>query len=97
MRARFAFVVPALALALTGCKSSCDSCTVDGDGADAQAAGFVNETCPASGNAIAASAGAAEFNGHKVGFCCPGCKEGWTEMADADKGAFVKKALAGNG
>ncbi len=96
MRARFAAVVPALALlGLAGCQ--CDACAVDGDSADAQAAGFVNETCPIGGEAISVSAGAADYKGNKVGFCCPGCEGGWNEMAEAKKDEFIAKAIASNG
>ncbi len=96
MRARFAAVLPVVVLALAGCKcTSCDT-GIDDD-ADAQTAGFVNANCPIAGGAIDVSAGAADFGGHKVGFCCPGCEDGWNEMADSDKKDFVAKALTSNG
>jgi len=96
MRVRFAAVLPVAAvLALAGCKSDCGSCSVGGG--DAQAAGFVNANCPIAGNAIDVNLEAVDFDGNKIGFCCPGCKDGWNEMADADKEGFVAKALAGNG
>jgi hypothetical protein len=98
MRARFAAVLPIALLAITGCKSNCcGSCTVDGDGADAQAVGFVNETCPIGGEAIDVSAAAADYNGNKVGFCCSGCEGGWNEMAESEKEEFIAKAIASNG
>jgi len=97
MRTRFAAILPVVAvLALAGCKSDCGSCDIGGGG-DAQAAGFVNANCPIAGNAIDTSLDAVEFSGHKIGFCCPGCKDGWNEMADSDKEGFIAKALAGNG
>jgi len=97
MRIRFAAALPVVAvLALAGCncKTACDSGI---DGTDAQAAGFVNANCPVAGGAVVSSAGAADYNGNKVGFCCAGCKDGWNEMADSDKTDFIAKALAGNG
>ncbi|GAB5496548.1 MAG: hypothetical protein Phyf2KO_16280 [Phycisphaerales bacterium] len=94
MRARFAAVLPVALLALAGCQ--CDACSTGGDSeADAQAAGFVNATCPVGGEAIAVDAGSADYNGNKVGFCCPGCKGGWNEMSDADKDQFIADAKAG--
>lgn len=94
MRARFAAVLPVAILALAGCQ--CDTCATEGDTpAEAQAAGFVNATCPVGGEAIDVSAGSVDYNGKKVGFCCPGCEGGWNEMAAAEKDQFIADALAG--
>lgn len=35
-----------------------------------------------------------EFNGQKVGFCCPGCIRKWKGMNDAQKQTALDKAVA---
>lgn len=91
MRARYALLVPVVFLALAGCQSSCK--VAGGDGASP--AMFVNETCPIGKEPVTEDGGVAEHKGCKVGFCCPGCKEQWDAMSEADKDAFVAKARAG--
>lgn len=49
----------------------------------------VNTKCPIMGNEISAkdltAENVREWNGKKVGFCCPPCLEEWDELSDADK------------
>lgn len=47
----------------------------------------LNSKCPVSGKAVDSSIPTADFNGGKVGFCCPKCVTGWNAMSDADKQA----------
>lgn len=48
---------------------------------------FVNTKCPIMGNAIDTEdpAMVREWDGKKVGFCCPPCLEEWDELTDAEK------------
>lgn len=94
MRARYALLVPVVFLALAGCQSTGESCEVKTE-EEASPAIFVNESCPIGHEPVAADGGVAEHKGSKVGFCCPGCKEQWDAMSEADKDAFVAKAKAG--
>jgi hypothetical protein len=57
------------------------------DVAPAAAADFVNTRCPIMGNAVDTEDPTLvrEWNGKKVGFCCPPCLEEWDELTDAEK------------
>jgi hypothetical protein len=35
-----------------------------------------------------------EFNGQRVGFCCPGCTRKWDTMTDAQKSKAIRVAVA---
>lgn len=35
-----------------------------------------------------------EFNGQKIGFCCPGCIGKWDKLNDTEKSAALAKAMA---
>lgn len=55
----------------------------------------VNKVCPIMGSEVKADELTPEltrdFNGKKVGFCCPPCLEEWDEMTDAEKTAKLEK------
>jgi len=53
----------------------------------AAASTFVNTKCPIMGNAVDTEDPTLvrEWNGKKVGFCCPPCLEEWDELTDAEK------------
>jgi hypothetical protein len=76
---------------MNGCNST-QSAEKSGDAGVSM--GVVNETCPMTGGPVDGSVAAAEFNGQKVGFCCPGCPEKWEAMSDAEKQAFIDKQAA---
>jgi hypothetical protein len=50
---------------------------------------LANTKCPIMGNPVNATDLAPElikeWNGRKVGFCCPPCLEDWAEMTDAQR------------
>lgn len=67
---------------------------------DAQAAGdvnmgVINATCPVRGGPVN-EAVTLDYNGHKVGFCCAGCIDGWKEMTDEQKAAAINAAHEGD-
>ncbi|MHC4607326.1 MAG: hypothetical protein ACYTAF_10425 [Planctomycetota bacterium] len=67
------------------CPADCAKpCCVEGE------VGFVNEKCPIMGGAPVADQ-VREFNGKKVGFCCPGCPEAWDKLSDKEKEAALSK------
>ena len=49
--------------------------------------GFVNSVCPMMGGKVDKEDPSLvrEWNGKKVGFCCPPCLEDWDELTDAEK------------
>lgn len=55
----------------------------------------VNKVCPIMGSDVKPEELTPEltrdFNGKKVGFCCPPCLEEWDEMSDAEKTAKLEK------
>ncbi len=55
----------------------------------------VNKVCPIMGSEVKPEELTPEltrdFNGKKVGFCCPPCLEEWDEMTDAEKTAKLEK------
>ena len=51
--------------------------------------GMLNSTCPISGEPVSGEAKTADYNGHKIGFCCNMCVGKWEAMSDAEKKADV--------
>jgi hypothetical protein len=49
----------------------------------------LNSKCPVSGKAVDSSIPTADYNGGKVGFCCPRCVTSWNAMSEADKQAKI--------
>ncbi|MGH7131303.1 MAG: hypothetical protein ACREJO_05095 [Phycisphaerales bacterium] len=45
---------------------------------------MANSKCPMKGTAVNPEM-SAEWNGQKVGFCCPGCKSNWAKLSDSEK------------
>jgi hypothetical protein len=69
--------------AVAGCEQSAPV------SAAASALELANTRCPVMGNEIKADELAPElireWNGKRVGFCCPPCLEEWAEMTDAQR------------
>ena len=63
-------------------------------GAGAQKQSPVNQSCPISGNPVDAGAGTVAYDGHAIGFCCPGCIDGFKGWDEAKKDDFVRVSLA---
>lgn len=79
----FLCVLPGLAFCVsTGCSDT--SLEVTSSAATTE---FVNTLCPIMGNKVDTSDPSVfrEWNGKKVGFCCPPCLEEWDELTDAEK------------
>ncbi len=59
---------------------------------------IVNTTCPIMGSPVVAKdlepALIKDWNGKKVGFCCPPCLEEWDELTDAQKAEKLAKPPA---
>ena len=75
----------------------CAGCGDGGSNGDdvlegATAAGFLNSMCPIMGDEIdEADGGSVEYQGNKIGFCCPKCGDKFGAMSDADKVAALAK------
>lgn len=54
----------------------------------------INAMCPISKEPIVASAGTVNYNGHAIGFCCPGCVGAFLAWNDTRKDAYVAQASA---
>lgn len=55
--------------------------------------GVVNTHCPMQpGSAVNPNAPTAEWQGQKVGFCCPGCANAWSKLSDAQKAERLANA-----
>ena len=52
---------------------------------------FANASCPMRGRPIKPSL-VREFQGQKVGFCCPGCIPAWEKLSEKDKAAKLDAA-----
>lgn len=50
--------------------------------------------CVMSGEALDASSPTADYQGHKVGFCCDNCAAKWNKLDDAGKKAQFDKMSA---
>lgn len=58
-------------------------------------AGPINKYCPVGQEPVDPSTPTLQYEGHEIGFCCPGCEDmflGWNEQR---RDEFVKLALAG--
>ena len=81
-----------LVLALSGCSSTG---TTEKSGDSGVSMGVVNDTCPVmTNNAVDPAVATADYNGQKVGFCCPGCESKWAAKTDAEKQAFIDAEVA---
>ena len=60
----------------------------------ASAAAPINDICPVLGNAVPANATTITWNGHTIGFCCPGCDTQFLAWPDDRKQAMVDRWLA---
>ncbi len=60
---------------------------------------LANTKCPIMGNPVKAEDTPPElirdWNGKKVGFCCPPCLEDWAEMTDAERAEKLANPPAG--
>lgn len=83
-----AIVAAALATGCTNNKS--DAHASSGQSASM---GVVNAHCPMQpGSAVNPNAPTAEWQGKKVGFCCPGCANAWSKLSDAQKAERLANA-----
>ncbi len=61
---------------------------------------LVNSHCPIMGSPVDASdidaAMVKDWNGKKVGFCCPPCLEEWDELSDTEKADRILKPTQGH-
>ena len=87
-------LVVGLAFCMVGC-GKVEESKPTGGGAGAAAVketvAVVNAKCPMMGNKITQAAISVDkvrdYNGKKVGFCCPPCGPKWDALSDADKAA----------
>ncbi|MFM7059303.1 MAG: hypothetical protein ACKO2P_20505 [Planctomycetota bacterium] len=60
---------------------------------------LANTKCPVMGNPVKPDATPPElireWNGRKVGFCCPPCLDDWAEMTDAERADKLANPPAG--
>jgi len=82
--------------ALLVCAGCADSSSDTAGAADVlegvSVAGFLNTNCPIMGDEIdAEDGGSVEYEGHKIGFCCPKCGDKFGAMNHADKVAALAK------
>ena len=58
--------------------------------------GIMNKKCPVSGETLGEDGWdkvtTTDYNGKKIGFCCPNCAGKFKNMSDADKAAKVANA-----
>jgi len=95
MRSKIVGIVGALCVSSAVMLNACNSTQSTEKSGDAGVSmGVINETCPMTGDPIDESVAAAEYNGQKIGFCCPGCPEQWAAMSDAEKQAFIDEQTA---
>ncbi len=90
-----------MAAIASGCSESTDSTPVATAAAAATAAlQVVNTKCPIMGGDINTAELTAElvkdWNGQKVGFCCPPCLEEWDELSDEQKAERLKNPPKGH-
>ena len=80
-----------LALSLGACGYTNGHEHGDHDGhTHAEAGAAINASCPIMpDHAVSADGGTVEYKGDTIGFCCEGCIDGWNEMSDDEKAAYV--------
>lgn len=54
-------------------------------------AGAINDVCPVMGGAVDPNTPTVMWRGYKIGFCCPGCDQGWNDKTEEEKDAFLTK------
>lgn len=55
--------------------------------------GPVNANCPISNKPVDPEAATLQFNGHTIGFCCPGCKDKFHAWDEQKKHDFVRVSM----
>lgn len=99
---RRVLLLTCLLLPAYGCGESADPASVVAPAAAAATAALqvVNAKCPIMGGDINAADLTAElvreWNGQKVGFCCPPCLEEWDELSDEQKAERLKNPPKGH-
>lgn len=89
LRSGFLACLAVCAIGLSACSST------DKNTSETASMGVINTHCPLmSDHEIDPSVTPAEYKGHKIGFCCSGCTNGWNKMTDEQKDAFVSKSLS---
>jgi hypothetical protein len=89
-------------LPVSGCSESAGPETAVAPAAAAATAALqvVNTKCPIMGGDISVPDLTAElvkdWNGQKVGFCCPPCLEEWDELSDEQKAERLKNPPKGH-
>ncbi len=86
MKPQHAALVCVLLLCVAGCSEV-------GPGTPAAASEIINTHCPVMGGEIDGET-FVEWNGNKVGFCCPPCIDDWKDMADAERTEKLDQAAA---
>ncbi|MFM8474271.1 MAG: hypothetical protein ACKOEO_00545 [Planctomycetaceae bacterium] len=80
------------AMVVTGCEQAPEAVTT-------AVIELANTKCPVMGNPVKAEETPPElireWNGKKVGFCCPPCLEDWAEMTDAERAEKLANPPAG--
>ena len=82
-------VCVSLSVVLTGCGVSAPQVASEAAAADT----LVNTVCPIMGGE-AQSDVSVDWNGKKVGFCCPPCIEEWAELTEEQKTSKLASAAA---
>ncbi|MCP4511744.1 MAG: hypothetical protein GY826_35685 [Fuerstiella sp.] len=83
----------ALTCVLFSCLSGCSEI---GPGKPAAASEISNTHCPIMGGEIDGQT-FVEWNGQRVGFCCPPCIDDWNDMADTERTEKLTGAAANTG
>ena len=82
-------------LATLGLSMGCGDSTSDVVADKGKGITVVNKVCPIMGSDVKVEELTPEltrdFNGKKVGFCCPPCLEEWDKMTEAEKTAKLEK------
>jgi hypothetical protein len=89
MKTQFAALTCVLLLCVAGCSEG-------GPGTPVAASEILNTHCPVMGGEIDGQT-FVEWNGQKVGFCCPPCIDDWKEMADTERTDKLAEAAANAG
>jgi len=51
----------------------------------------VNDVCPVMGGVVDPHTPTVMWRGYKIGFCCPGCDQGWNDKTEEEKDTFLTK------
>lgn len=93
--------LPLAVLASCCTAESAEDCNAPADAMATGGTAVVNEYCMVNHEdtvkgGMAHAVLVADFQGQKVGFCCPGCVKKWASMSDAEKKKSYAEAMALN-